>query len=1049
MACAQPKIITALSVLLVVLRPALAVETKESQHAAAVRAAHSPVMTQPTTVALLPPHNRAGPEYEQMGHLLSMVVTGWLDRYEGIVPVSRDYLGLVMQEKAMGGAGLTDRSPLARPRRLVGADYTAYTTYGRIDGEFIITTDLIPADATDVDDLYHPVPRVFPRIHSRGADPLVVFRRHAQSLTDALPATVLSYDQTDLPKDLRLGALPFVGWPIELKGEAAVAGNVLAERMAEAKGLIPVEREHLQAVLAEQRLALVGATTLGQQARRAGALMGADLMLVGGVAQVGAIRQYEAQLIEVATGAVLATAAVDSDSALPPIVAALEEQLAKRLRPGWTRTRMLEQHKPPQHEEAISLAVRAFELLQNTATDPWVDRSMQARWLIRAALDLGDESPLALLFVSRAFQELEQYDQVERYLRRAIALAPELAPLHYRLGLLLWFEFDRPADALPHLQEAVRLNKDEMCDVWYESYLGGCLVKLGRVEEALAILHQAEADHNEQVLPYEFLAEAYKVMENHRQSAYWLERAARRDNLKGWRWVKASEAYVRAGNEQKAAEMIEMMIRCDGGILREDWPDLLPILAKTQPQDAANLCYLMIDLERNVEKARDQLQEMGFPQQPRIVNGPVFDIESARGQGVFIYLQPYEDFRYARHLQYVAQYIEDILGIPVRVNDRLRPLVEEDYQRNPDRLAPSLGTDLDLKKVGDEIGADVVIGFTSLQIRSGASGIRWLAGGGQVGRGLVSSQVYDKDLLLFGPQAESAAALSIAHLQRMAIKYAALALLSGVDQGLKECLGQRCLMKKYKGNYSNSYSRLLCLACRNRLHALRPDLAPGPDQREPVDSAAASAVLAEPPARPVLLLGLGGSAQELGLDAAAQAMEASLGMKVQMEVLPQIPDLEADSDGWYSWDTVMDWASEQVRGRELAAACIVVNRSVFNDESSLLNWAMRRSSPDLPSGPDCPLLGVTLYHARWANWPLPQALRHEHAVPFGASQQTLNAPGYTKLLIGGLAIAARNDEPCWTYGCPGTLWYDLTPVQRTSLWLCPECRSSVQGTLDR
>jgi tetratricopeptide (TPR) repeat protein len=72
--------------------------------------------------------------------------------------------------------------------------------------------------------------------------------------------------------------------------------------------------------------------------------------------------------------------------------------------------------------------------------------------------------------------------------RRALNVAPDSPWYHHHLGTLLDIGLGRPRDALPWLERAVRLapREDDLC-----AALGQCLARLGRIDEAGAMLQEA------------------------------------------------------------------------------------------------------------------------------------------------------------------------------------------------------------------------------------------------------------------------------------------------------------------------------------------------------------------------------------------------------------------------------------------------------------------------------------------------------------------------------------------------------------------------------
>lgn len=1003
----------------------------------------------PATLVMLPPHHRMARAYPGLDELLSLRVTGVLQRAGVAVPVNRDYLGPLLTEKHMARAELTDAVALGRAHRLIGADYTAFTSIDRVEGELVVTTDLIPAEHTDVADPYGAAPRRFPQVRTTGRpdQSAALMTEHARRLGQRLPeAKPTSGAEAALPPGLRIGALPVAAYPATDEPWRGAVSDVAAASLSTTASMRQVDREALDAVLAEHALALSG-LTLRDRSQRAGALMGAELMLIGGVIEHAGAYDLELQLLDVATGAVIASASgggVAPENLLES-AQTLGVQLAQVSGVAWSRVRALEADKPAMQPEGLTLAVRAAELMYYGSSDR-AARAETARRLAEAALDLSPDSPDTLRYAGWTHNQLKEYDTGERLYRRAVELAPNDAMTQQQLGILLDVVLKRPAEALPYLQRAMELDTSGGMFMWRRFYVARCLLHLDRSDEALPLLLEAEAHWNNQPALYDLLGNVYEAMDDHARAGHWYERSARFGTVNEAKWVRALEAYRRAGDTVKTAHMVEMQTRHANRIRRDDWPVMLPLLAAGMPHDAAVLCYRLIDLDHEIVLARHTLAQLGYPAEHPPITGPAFDAEALRQRGVFVYLQPYTDFRYPDRVAFMGRYIEDTLGVPVRVAQTPHEHAPSDYKRNLDRVDPHLATDKDLAKLGKAHGATALVALTSLQIRTGWSGFRWQEDvrGEGVGCGLVTSEVYDDDVTRFEHDDATLASISVAWLQRMTLKYAALNLLPPGEPRSKECLGDRCPLTKWTGkNESQHLLRVPCLACRHRLRTERPDWPRGDDDRPPIEAGPRTAALTGEPAKPVLLLGVGATRAELNLDAAAQAIAASTGMPVVVEVQSTLPDLPRVDNEYprLRWGDLKRWTARQARRHDVTAVCVVIADNVVENRAMLANWLLQRPG-EAADDPPCPVLIVPIGRDRWAHWALPQSLRHTETVTLDG--RAAQAPQYAKLLIGGLTVAARDtDTPCWTYGCPGTLWHDLTPLHRASPWLCGTCRAAL------
>jgi tetratricopeptide (TPR) repeat protein len=109
----------------------------------------------------------------------------------------------------------------------------------------------------------------------------------------------------------------------------------------------------------------------------------------------------------------------------------------------------------------------------------------------RAALALGigpaRRGPVREM-LARHLVKLERWEELAVLFRQGVSLEPTSAVAWYRLGSTLLFALDRPAEALPALEEAARLDP---ADAQVRVALGTALHAIGRYPEAVAAFDEA------------------------------------------------------------------------------------------------------------------------------------------------------------------------------------------------------------------------------------------------------------------------------------------------------------------------------------------------------------------------------------------------------------------------------------------------------------------------------------------------------------------------------------------------------------------------------
>jgi tetratricopeptide (TPR) repeat protein len=109
----------------------------------------------------------------------------------------------------------------------------------------------------------------------------------------------------------------------------------------------------------------------------------------------------------------------------------------------------------------------------------------------RAALALGlrpSRAQSVRELLAKRLVVLGSYEELAQIYGEDVKAAPRNAAAQSRLGAVLLFALERPAEALPHIEEATRLEAESAA---YRVDLGLALYALGRKEEALAAFDEA------------------------------------------------------------------------------------------------------------------------------------------------------------------------------------------------------------------------------------------------------------------------------------------------------------------------------------------------------------------------------------------------------------------------------------------------------------------------------------------------------------------------------------------------------------------------------
>jgi len=152
----------------------------------------------------------------------------------------------------------------------------------------------------------------------------------------------------------------------------------------------------------------------------------------------------------------------------------------------------------------VSLAPYALHVLLAAAAPP--AEGPAAREQARRCEDLSGEEGLAACrqaialglaaprldavreLLARRLVSLERWEELVEHFREGVALHPDRAEAHYRLGWALLFAVDRPEEAIVPLREAARLAQG---DAEVRLALGIALSALGREAEGNAAFDEA------------------------------------------------------------------------------------------------------------------------------------------------------------------------------------------------------------------------------------------------------------------------------------------------------------------------------------------------------------------------------------------------------------------------------------------------------------------------------------------------------------------------------------------------------------------------------
>ncbi len=182
----------------------------------------------------------------------------------------------------------------------------------------------------------------------------------------------------------------------------------------------------------------------------------------------------------------------------------------------------------------------------------------------RAALDLqGQQAPLLLLHLGMALLEAGRAAEAESVLRRAAHAAPEMAPVHFHLGLCAEAR-NRPSDALAHYGDAMRRDPRHAAAL---SRAGHLLIGMGRLEEAMAAYRQALGIHPDDAQALVRIGQILTARGMLQEAVAPLRRVLARNASHADAWAALGQIQIGLGDLEAAARSYACALRAQPGHL--------------------------------------------------------------------------------------------------------------------------------------------------------------------------------------------------------------------------------------------------------------------------------------------------------------------------------------------------------------------------------------------------------------------------------------------------------------------------------------------------
>lgn len=1034
--------------------------------AAVAREADDARLTQ--TVAMWPLMNRAGKPYEHLSAVIALE-TGRAIREGGkAMMVNRDRVDALIDERRLAELGLVEAWQHFTSQPMIAADAVVFGQYNLIEGDLVITADVVVVDEQVEQWLTAGMPDGYQRVRVAGpaTTPLATARQFGQTLAD-LFAEADRIAPAEPPKAADAAGVALFDL-VTPPGDPHTA--VAALRLADALGRAyheqtdgdVVDRADIQAVLNELELELAELTA-PERSLAVGRLIGAERILVGAVMPAEAMAGDSAfavhlHLLDTACGTLLAhatttAAAGDEASAAEALLATLLPAVP----PALEQLAVLKASQPADHSEAVILAHRGHMLTLH-GRQPEAERYAQADRLTEAALTIGPNLGYVHLYRSHVVAMLDRLDEARVHAERAVELDPDDAWLHAMLGRVRSRFFKEHAEALPHFQHALELAEPgSLAQARTHVLMGHAYRDLELDTEAIE-QYRTAADlliwHSDRITGLYELARIYARQGRLEQAIEtYIEAGQIADGLPGknpeFYFRRARRLYEQLDDEAGAMRMLQHELERNHKGKFADWRILAEYLVDREPERAAQIAY-----RRRVHTTRAStmaqwhalIEATGHPNRRPLFSGSVFDLDALREQNVMLHLQVYEGFKHPSITAYLKRHLEDVVGIPIHLDDQPRPLPDASYQRSLDRVHP--GSDLfdDLHALRRASTSLIAVGLISNDLNE------WVSIRDQHHRvGMVTSEYFDRITVNANTPEPLHTARAYRYLAAQTMKMPVMLVANDGPEGREgtHCFTQSCIARRF--TRVGEAEATPCLDCRHRMRQTRPDWPAGPDARPPLIAGPVQPAVSDP-AGYVLLLGLGLDERRSELPDVGRAITLSTGLPVKVVLADEPADPEAYTERGTILQAFVAAAAQAAAAKQAETPLVVCAVSGRTLASAWPRWlAWHKGEPaDASEAGNAPLvLMVGLGHDRWAYNALVEQLQTRETVVPPDGGEPFEAPQYAKYFVAGLVAAARQDQACWDYGCPATLWEHLGEPQRCSYWLSETCAAALRGAFGR
>ncbi|MEX2387591.1 MAG: tetratricopeptide repeat protein [Phycisphaeraceae bacterium] len=1041
------------------------------------------------TAALLPFSNRAGEAYEHLSSSISLAAGHAVLERTSLVLLDRDRLVHLVDEQQLVDAGLVAPGEAER-ERMIPAEVLVYGHYDVVDGQLSIEAELLPAQFTVANGIVRTPENGVSRIRSHGpvedtvklveqfsADLAAAFTRLADELdvtgeADPSAGAADAAEPADGPRIVAVFDLVEAAVPAPEAGRAALLTQQIRAAFAEATDVQLVERQRLNVVLQEMELGLAGMSPQGK-AMLVGRLVSAHHLIVGAVVGSGQQARVDVHVLDAARGAVIATATAplnaEPASDLSQTAERLVEQLLAGHDAGVHRLGQLNGWEETAHPEGVVLANRATTI-HSEGDGPESARKATAEYLIAAALKLSPEAGWVHHHAGLIAYSSGQNDEAYDHARRAAELLPDQPHPAHRVAMIYLVRRDDAAAAIPWFERALALfeameDHDQGATNITNAFYGQALHDVGRTDEAIEVLQNATKhwySGGAKWRLYNKLGLIFWEQERWQEAAEAYETAGRLHDSHSstFNLQQAIRAYDHAGQPDEAVRVIRMRAG-----LRQlntiQWRRLAEGSSDLEPALAAEIAYVRPsrinpdhrdDPHHDLQWTHALLERLGRPTTRPIRTGPVFDIEALRRRGVFAHAQVYGSFRHPQVLPYLKQHYEDVLGIPLNINATPRPFPVRSYMRDADGFLAHDPFKADVNELADQTDAASVIALTSV------NNLRMISARFRHARGFISTYQIDQTMRLQEHRTDPFDAASYSVYAPQFIKVTGAGLIVA-DKPLRpdenHCVAHSCILRMFRTTL-RSVVPVPCDHCRQRLHDIRPDWEPGPEHRDPIVAGPTSPAVTEPAGHVLLIVG-GLDSNDAHFDAAAHAITLSTGLPVRTLAYPEPPSIWraglGNEKSFLPRERLIAWAREHDDVSELTLAiCLLVNDNVLEVDRRWLPWTlapMRTGGADADDPAAAPVLLVQFGAGRFAHMPNLRRLRLLETIELPGVDETFQSPAYAKHLIAGLATLANEQQSCWTYGCPTTIWPFIVDPARCSIWLCEACRHRMADAFSR